>query len=94
MTSDHPFSETDTDKQACGFGATALLQAATNGMSEREDEILCLLARGLTMNNVSRLLNISVRAVAYRKYRFMDRHDLKTTAQLAAFVKSMGVRRQ
>lgn len=94
VDTDRLSSKTQPDRQGGDLDAADRALAASNGMSEREDDILCLLARGVTMNNVSRLLDISVRSVAYHKYSFMDRHDLRTTAQLAAFVKSAGIGRR
>ncbi len=55
------------------------------GLRRRDGQILALLARGLEMKQVARLLDISPRTVAFYKYRAMEENDLKTREGLVNF---------
>ena len=59
-------------------------------LSEREEEVLRLLARGLTMKDVSPKLRLSPRTVETYKMRAMLKLDLKTRADLMRFALQSG----
>jgi len=48
----------------------------------RQREVLQLLAEGRTMKEVSGILNVSARTVAFHKYRIMEEFSLKTNSDL------------
>lgn len=59
--------------------------ASPEGLSEREREVLQLLAEGHSMKQVAAALEISPRTVQFHKYRIMERFHLKSTAALVQF---------
>lgn len=54
-------------------------------VTPRQREVLQLLAEGRTMKEIAEVLHMTVRTVAFHKYRMMDELGLKTTAQLVQF---------
>ena len=59
--------------------------AAPDDLSDREREVLQLLAEGRPMKQVADILAISPRTVQFHKYRVMERFHLKSTAQVVQF---------
>ena len=59
--------------------------AAPDDLSEREREVLQLLAEGRPMKQVADILAISPRTVQFHKYRVMERFHLKSTAEVVQF---------
>jgi DNA-binding NarL/FixJ family response regulator len=76
----------DGGPQADGDGSTPKLAK----LSEREEEVLRLLARGLTMKDVSPKLRLSPRTVETYKMRAMLKLNLKTRAELMRFALQSG----
>ena len=60
-------------------------------MSQRERQVVSLLARGLTMKEAARTLHITARTIAFHKYRLMGKNDLRTNADLIAFATKHGI---
>jgi len=54
-------------------------------LTEREREVLQLLADGKSMKEVAVRLGMTVRTVAFHKYRMMRRLNIKSTAELVRF---------
>jgi DNA-binding NarL/FixJ family response regulator len=54
-------------------------------LTERQREVLQLLAEGKVMKEVGGILNMSTRTVAYHKYRMMDVLGAKTNAELVKY---------
>ena len=54
-------------------------------LTERQREVLQLLAEGKVMKEVGSILNMTTRTVAFHKYRIMEEQKLKTTADLIQF---------
>jgi DNA-binding NarL/FixJ family response regulator len=54
-------------------------------LSERQREVLQLLAEGKPMKEVATALKVTVRTVAFHKYRIMDRLRLKSNAELVQY---------
>lgn len=54
-------------------------------VTPRQREVLQLLAEGHTMKEIGDILHMSVRTVAFHKYRMMDELGLRTTAELVQF---------
>ncbi len=59
--------------------------AGPEDLSEREREVLQLLAEGRPMKQVADILAISPRTVQFHKYRVMERFHLKSTAEVVQF---------
>ena len=59
--------------------------AVPDDLSEREREVLQLLAEGRPMKQVADILAISSRTVQFHKYRVMERFHLKSTAEVVQF---------
>jgi DNA-binding NarL/FixJ family response regulator len=54
-------------------------------LTQRESEVLQLLAEGMAMKQVADVLDIRPGTVAYHKYKMMEKLDIKTTAELITF---------
>lgn len=54
-------------------------------LTERQREVLQLLAAGRPMREIAKLLNVTARTVAYHKYRIMDVLGIKTSAELVQY---------
>jgi DNA-binding NarL/FixJ family response regulator len=54
-------------------------------LTDRQQEILQLLAEGRSAKEVGGLLNISTRTVEFHKYRIMENLQLRTTAELVQY---------
>jgi DNA-binding NarL/FixJ family response regulator len=54
-------------------------------LSQRQCEVLRLLAEGRTMKQIARVLNITARTVAFHKYSMMQELGIKTSAELVQF---------
>ena len=54
-------------------------------LSERQREVLQLLAEGHTMKEIARILKITPRTVAFHKYSMMEERGIKTSAELVQF---------
>jgi DNA-binding NarL/FixJ family response regulator len=60
-------------------------------LTDRQRQVLRLVAEGRSMKEVGQLLNVTPRTVAFHKYTLMDRLHLKTTAELVQFAVKQGV---
>ena len=58
---------------------------ATVGLSERETEVVRLLAQGLTMKEIAQQLSLSPRTLETYRARAMEKLDLKTRADLVRY---------
>jgi DNA-binding NarL/FixJ family response regulator len=78
-----------TRTMARGSISDLLLLSATpaspENLSEREREVLQLLAEGRPMKQVADILEISPRTVQFHKYRVMERFHLKSSAEVVQF---------
>jgi DNA-binding NarL/FixJ family response regulator len=54
-------------------------------LTERQREVLQLLAEGKSMKEVGAILNVATRTVAFHKYRMMEQLKLRTNAELIQF---------
>lgn len=61
------------------------------GLTQRQREVLQLLAEGRTMNEVAGLLHLTPRTVAYHKYRMMDELQLQTNSELIQYAVKHGL---
>jgi DNA-binding NarL/FixJ family response regulator len=55
------------------------------GLTQRQRQVLQLLAEGHSMKEAAAILDIAVRTVAFHKYRIMEDFGLKTNADLVRF---------
>ena len=67
----------------------ALLQTDDHRLSteltQRQREVLQLLAEGRSMKEVASVLDITARTVAFHKYRMMEKLKVKSTAELIQY---------
>lgn len=54
-------------------------------LTARQREVLRLLAEGKSMKQAAAVLNLTVRTVAFHKYRMMQMLNIKTSAELVRF---------
>jgi DNA-binding NarL/FixJ family response regulator len=59
--------------------------------TERQREVLQLLAKGHSMKEVGGILNVSPRTVAFHKYRLMESLEVESTAELIRFALRTGL---
>jgi DNA-binding NarL/FixJ family response regulator len=59
--------------------------AAGGALTDRQREVLQLLAEGKSMKEAANLLNMTVRTVAFHKYRIMKKLDLHNSAELVQY---------
>jgi DNA-binding NarL/FixJ family response regulator len=60
-------------------------------LTDRQREVLQLLAEGKSMKEVAAILDLTPRTVAFHKYRMMEQLQLKTSAELVKFAVKQGV---
>jgi DNA-binding CsgD family transcriptional regulator len=67
--------------------------AAPNGheLTDRQREVLRLLAAGRSMKEAGRVLNIAARTVAFHKYQMMEKLKLQTSAELITYAVRHGI---
>ena len=58
---------------------------ATKELTQRQRQVLQLLAEGHSMKEAAAVLDIAVRTIAFHKYRIMEDFGLKTNADLVRF---------
>jgi DNA-binding CsgD family transcriptional regulator len=65
----------------------------TNGhdLTDRQREVLRLLAAGRSMKEAGRVLKIAARTVAFHKYQMMERLKLQTNAELITYAVRHGL---
>ncbi len=54
-------------------------------LTERQREVLQLLAEGKSMKEVASILSVATRTVAFHKYRMMEQLNVKTNAELVQY---------
>jgi DNA-binding NarL/FixJ family response regulator len=54
-------------------------------LSDREYQVLCLIASGRTVKEVSRLLSLSVKTVSTHRSRILKKMDMRNSAQLTHY---------
>jgi DNA-binding NarL/FixJ family response regulator len=54
-------------------------------LTERQREVLQLLAEGKSMKEVGSILSVATRTVAFHKYRMMEQLKLRTNAELVQY---------
>jgi len=54
-------------------------------LTQRQRQVLQLLAEGRSMKEAAAVLDIAVRTIAFHKYRIMEEFGLKTNADLVRF---------
>jgi DNA-binding NarL/FixJ family response regulator len=54
-------------------------------LTSRQNEVVRLLAEGMSMKQAANVLKVTSRTVAFHKYRAMEELGLKTTADLIRF---------
>ena len=59
--------------------------AGESGLTQREREVLQLIAEGRSAKEIAGILRLSVKTVEYHKYRMMNRLGLHTSAELVTY---------
>jgi len=54
-------------------------------LSDREYQVLCLIASGKTVKEISRLLSLSVKTVSTHRSRLLKKMDMRNSAQLTLY---------
>lgn len=67
------------------IGALTKPQQYGPPITPRQREVLRLLAEGKSMKEVAAALNLTVRTVAFHKYRMMEQQHIKSSAELVRF---------
>jgi DNA-binding NarL/FixJ family response regulator len=62
-----------------------------HALTDRQREVLQLLAEGKSMKEAAAILDLTPRTVAFHKYRMMEQLRLKTSAELVKFAVREGV---
>lgn len=60
-------------------------RSGANRLTQRQREVLQLLAEGRSMKEVGLILGLTPRTVAFHKYQMMERLEIRTTAELIQF---------
>jgi DNA-binding NarL/FixJ family response regulator len=60
-------------------------QVETTGLTDRQLEVLQLLAEGKSMKEAASVLNLTTRTVAFHKYRLMQNLQLKNDAEVVQY---------
>ena len=60
-------------------------------LTDREREVLQLLAEGLTMKEVAAVLHVTPRTIAFHKYEVMRRLGIKSGAELVQYAVKLGL---
>ena len=66
-------------------------QTSRENLTDRQREVLKLLAEGRTMKEIGYILILTPRTVAFHKYKIMERFHLRTNADLIQFAIHEGV---
>ncbi len=61
------------------------------GLTQREREVLQLVAEGRTIGGIASILSIAARTVVFHKSNIMDKLGLRTTAELACYALQRGL---
>lgn len=64
---------------------------AEPGLTQRQREVLQLVAEGKSIKQMARILQVSAKTVEYHKYNIMQRLDLRTTAALTRYAVRRGI---
>jgi DNA-binding NarL/FixJ family response regulator len=67
------------------FVRAAEVGKKSGDLSQRQREVLQLLAEGRTMKEIARILKITARTVAFHKYSMMQELGIRTSAELVQF---------
>jgi DNA-binding NarL/FixJ family response regulator len=67
------------------------VKASTEKLTDRQREVLQLLAEGRVMKEVADILKVTPRTVAFHKYTMMEELGVKTTAELVQYAVQHGM---
>ena len=65
--------------------------ARATHLTQREREVLQLVAEGRTINGIATILKIAARTVVFHKSNLMDKLGLRTTAELTRYAIRSGL---
>lgn len=61
------------------------VESSTEGLSDRELEVLCLFGKGEMPSQIAKRLNLSIKTVSTYRARLLEKLNLKTSAQLIRY---------
>jgi DNA-binding NarL/FixJ family response regulator len=64
---------------------------AREALSDREYEVMCLLARGRTVTEIGEQLNLSVKTISTYRARILDKLNLRNNAEIVYFALKEGI---
>lgn len=73
------------------FVAEAKANESAHELSQRQREVLQLIAEGSSMKEAADSLNVTPRTIAFHKYSIMERLGIKTTAELVQRAVQLGL---
>jgi DNA-binding NarL/FixJ family response regulator len=79
------------DLSSTASGPTPSGDAAPSRLTQREREVLQLVAEGRTINGIATILQIAARTVVFHKSNLMDKLGLRTTADLTRYAIRSGL---
>lgn len=88
----HAVESVASPAQSNTGGLSAEQQLENAGLTERQAEVLRLVALGLTYQEVAEQLSLSERTVRYQMTKIMDRLHLYNRAQVLAYAGSLGLK--
>jgi DNA-binding NarL/FixJ family response regulator len=71
--------------------ASARRESNEEGLTQRQREVLQLVAEGKTLKEIGAILNVSPRTIEFHKYRIMDELGLRTTGELTQYAIKHGL---
>jgi DNA-binding NarL/FixJ family response regulator len=83
LTGSSPLGHTATNRLPSAF--LDVENSHSTGLSPRQREVLQLLAEGLSMKSIARVLKITPRTVAFHKYSMMEELKIRSNAGLVRY---------
>lgn len=80
-----------TEEPAQVFVSRAQHSHRTPSLSQRQREVLQLLAEGRSMKEAASLLGVTPRTIAFHKYTMMKQHGFRTGAELIQYAVHVGL---
>jgi DNA-binding NarL/FixJ family response regulator len=70
---------------------TGVENNVSGNLTQRQREVLQLLAEGKSAKEIAKILHVSTRTAEFHKYNMMEQLGLKTTAELVQFAIKHGI---
>ena len=60
-------------------------------LSDREFQVICMMASGRTMTEIASTLNLSIKTISTYRNRILEKLNLRTTGEIIAYAVSNGL---